>query len=161
MCRATNTIYDIAHLDVDTDVNASARIGSGSILHFRRWRSIALSNVHRELQSNVVPHSFVQEIHYELHAGRGFFRTNEYGFDTHRQVRYHPRGGRNRSERDCEYCVAKNASTSAHIIGLMGLTVVGHSFHERCRPPLLYCTSEGKCGLFFFLYLPKNDRAVF
>jgi hypothetical protein len=43
----------------------------------------------------------------------------------------------------------------------MGLTVVGHPFHERCRPPLLYCTSERKCGLFFFLYLSDNDRAIF
>ena len=76
-------------------------------------------------------------------------------------MRYHPRGGRNRPDRDCEYCAAKNASTSAFIIGLIGLTVVSHPFHERCRLPLLYCTSEHKCGLFFFLYLSNNDRSVF
>jgi hypothetical protein len=98
MCRAMDTIYDVARLDVDADMNPRARIGGGSIVHSRRWRPIALSNVHRELQSNVVPQSFVQEIHYE------------------RQVRYDLSGGRNRSDRDCEYCVAKNASTSAHII---------------------------------------------
>jgi hypothetical protein len=116
MCRAMDTIYDVARLDVDADMNPRARIGGGSIVHSRRWRPIALSNVHRELQSNVVPQSFVQEIHYELHTDHGFFRTSEYGFDTHRQVRYDLSGGRNRSDRDCEYCVAKNASTSAHII---------------------------------------------
>lgn len=84
MCRAMNTIYDVARLDIDTDMNTSARISSGSIVHLRRWRPIALSNEHRELQSNMVPQSFVQEIHYELHAGCGFFRTNEHRFDTHR-----------------------------------------------------------------------------
>lgn len=69
MCRAMNTMYDVARLDVDTDINASARIGCGSVLHVRRWRPIAFSNVHRELQSNMVPQSFIQEVHYELHAG--------------------------------------------------------------------------------------------
>lgn len=98
VCRATDTIYDIACLDVDVDMNTSMRIGGRSIVHRDRWRAIALGNMHRELQANVVSQSFVQEIHHKLHARRRLCKAYRYELDTYRQVCYHPRGSRNGSD---------------------------------------------------------------
>jgi len=73
MRGAIDIMYDIARLDVDGDMDPGARIGSRSILHGCRWRTVALSNVHRELQSNMVTQTFIQEVHDKLNESRGFF----------------------------------------------------------------------------------------